>query len=89
MDEAEAKLNDAEISDGPHRAGSSRRHAGAQSDYDRDRFAYAAAKAALAKAKADLNRIKVDLGGGHRVVGRGRRAGAERCSRAPRSRSTA
>ena len=40
-------------------AGSSNPTPGAQSDFDRDRFAYSAAKAGFAKAKADLNRIKV------------------------------
>jgi multidrug resistance efflux pump len=57
VDEARAKLNNAEIS-----AVRSRRlyeqNAGPMSDYDRDRFGAAEARATLAKMEADLDRLK-------------------------------
>jgi len=58
VEEARARVNDTE-------AASARterlfnRQMGTASDYDRDRFAFAAAKASLSKALADLNRIKI------------------------------
>ena len=58
VEEARAKVNDTE-------AASARterlyqRQMGTASDYDKDRFAFQAAKAGLTKALADLNRIKV------------------------------
>ena len=58
VEEARAKVNDTE-------AASARterlyqRQMGTASDYDKDRFAFQAAKAGLGKAMADLNRLKV------------------------------
>ncbi len=58
VEEARAKVNDTE-------AASARterlyqRQMGTASDYDKDRYAFAAAKASLSKAMADLNRIKI------------------------------
>ncbi len=66
VEEAEARMNDSEVMMG--RSGRLvKTHAGSQSDFDRDRFAYSATKAALAKAKADLNRIKVTWAQDQRV----------------------
>jgi HlyD family secretion protein len=58
VEEARAKVNDTE-------AASARterlynRQMGTASDYDKDRYAFAAAKASLQKAIADLNRVKI------------------------------
>lgn len=58
VEETRAKLHDAEAS-----AGRSDRlyqkQMGTASDYDRDRYAFQAAKANLAKASADVNRLKL------------------------------
>ncbi|WP_435010652.1 HlyD family secretion protein [Tundrisphaera lichenicola] len=58
VEEMKAKVNDAEAA-----AGRSdrlyQRQMGTASDYDRDRYAFQAAKAGMAKAMADLNRIKI------------------------------
>jgi HlyD family secretion protein len=58
VDEMRARVNDAEAS-----AGRSdrlyQRQMGTASDYDKDRYAFQAAKANLARAMADLNRLKV------------------------------
>ena len=43
----------------PGPSGSIKRQMGTASDYDKDRFAFQAAKASLAKAQADLNRLKI------------------------------
>ena len=56
-EEAKARLNDAEAAMGRTEKLYNRQMAPA-SDFDRDRFAYSAAKAALLKAKAELERIK-------------------------------
>jgi HlyD family secretion protein len=58
VEEARAKVNDTEASS----ARTERlyqRQMGTASDYDKDRYAFAAAKASLSKAIADLNRIKL------------------------------
>jgi multidrug resistance efflux pump len=58
VEEARAKANDMESAS----ARTERlytRQMGTASDYDKDRYAYQAAKASLAKAQADLNRIKI------------------------------
>ncbi len=58
VEEARARVNDTE-------AASARterlyqRQMGTASDYDKDRFAFQAAKASLSKAVADLNRVKI------------------------------
>jgi multidrug resistance efflux pump len=58
VDEMRARVNDAEAS-----AGRSdrlyQRQMGTASDYDRDRYAFQAAKANLSKAVADLSRLKI------------------------------
>ena len=65
--EAEARLNDSEIIMG-RSARLLKNNAGTQSDYDRDRYAYLAAKASFTKAKADLNRIKLTWEADKRVA---------------------
>ena len=58
VEESRAKVNDTEASS----ARTERlyqRQMGTASDYDKDRFAFQAAKASLSKALADLNRIKI------------------------------
>lgn len=57
LDEAQAKMEDAEAAVSRTERLYSRQAAPA-SDYDKDRFAHAAAKAAFAKAKAELERVQ-------------------------------
>ena len=58
VDEARAKVNDAEASSGRTER-LYQRQMGTASDYDKDRYAFQAAKATLAKNQADLHRLKV------------------------------
>ncbi len=58
VDEARARMNDMEAAAGRTERLFTRQM-GTASDYDKDRFAFQAAKANLAKALADLNRIKI------------------------------
>ena len=67
VDEADAKMNDAEINMG-RTAQLLQKHAGTKSDFDRDHYAYLGAKASHAKAKADLNRIKLTWDADKRVA---------------------
>ena len=58
VEEAQARLNDAEAAYNRDRAALPERKMIAASDYDKDRYACYAAKAALAKAEADLAKLK-------------------------------
>jgi multidrug resistance efflux pump len=58
VEEARAKANDMEAASGRTERLYTRQM-GTASDYDKDRFAFQAAKASLSKAIADLNRIKI------------------------------
>ncbi len=64
--EADARMNDAEINVG-RTSLLLQKQAGTKSDYDRDHYAYLAAKASHARAKADLNRIKLTWDADKRV----------------------
>ena len=57
VEEAQAKLDSAEVSMRRSQQLHTRQ-AGTASDYDRDRYAYHAAKATLARARAELERLK-------------------------------
>ena len=58
VDEARAKVNDAESSAGRTER-LYQRQMGTAADYDKDRYSFQAAKATLAKSQADLQRLKV------------------------------
>jgi len=58
VEESRAKLNDSEANTGRTER-LYQRQMGTASDYDRDRYAFQAAKATLAKAQADLSRLKI------------------------------
>ena len=58
VDEARAKVNDAESAAGRTER-LYQRQMGTAADYDKDRYAFQAAKATLAKNQADLQRLKV------------------------------
>jgi len=66
VDEADARMHDAEINMG-RTAQLLHKQAGTKSDYDRDHYAYLAAKASLARAQADLNRIRLTWDADRRV----------------------
>ena len=58
VEESRARVNDTEAASGRTER-LYQRQMGTASDYDKDRYAFAAAKASLSKAIADLNRLKV------------------------------
>ena len=58
VEESRAKLNDSEANTGRTER-LYQRQMGTASDYDRDRYAFQAAKATLSKAQADLSRLKI------------------------------
>ena len=84
-------LNDTEAAFRPGPRSSIQRQMGTASDYDKDRYAFQAAKATLTKAKADLGRLKItweaDKTG--RLTGPPSCDGRQPAQKAPRSCSNA